>query len=152
MPLRTMYVCRYIENAADIIKWFEKQGVANLRPANKLHVTVAYSRKPVDWGAMGHDLFEDENRRIIIMPFNSARRIAPLGDEGAVVEHFHSDELAARHRHFLKQGASWDYESYQPHFTFTYDAGPVNIKRLQPWDGELILGPEQFEDIDSDAK
>jgi hypothetical protein len=46
---------RKVENADEILAHFEKQGLKNLYPADELHVTIAYSREPVDWMKVGAD-------------------------------------------------------------------------------------------------
>src|SRR5690606_15495051 len=48
---RTLYVRRDVLNVAAIQKWGAGQGFTDIVP--DLHVTVAYSRKPVDWFKVG---------------------------------------------------------------------------------------------------
>ena len=46
---RTLYVSRRVLNAGAIIDWAKDQGFETTLPAEDLHVTIAYSRTPVDW-------------------------------------------------------------------------------------------------------
>jgi len=57
-----------------------------------MHVTQVYSREPVSLNVLGGEVTAD----------GGPRSIAPLGDKGAVVLHFVSDELAARHKEAIR--------------------------------------------------
>src|SRR5690606_23905063 len=50
---RTLYVSRKVTNAAAIIRWAKSQGFETTLPASDLHCTIAFSRTPVDWFAVG---------------------------------------------------------------------------------------------------
>ena len=49
----TLYVHRELQNAAQFLEWAKGQGFKTTIPAEDLHVTVCYSKTPVDWSAMG---------------------------------------------------------------------------------------------------
>jgi len=51
----------------------------------------------------------------------------------------------------LRNGGSYDYDEYQPHITITYGDTPL-LKDIDPYLGEIILGPEIFQEIDLDWK
>lgn len=141
---RSLYVMRPVQNADAILAWARDAGIPNLMPADEMHVTVAYSRRPVDWSAFGHAL-----------PFAMApaetrvdREVKPLGGEGAVVLRFKCQALAIRWQEFRDAGASWDYPGYQPHVTLTYDAKGADLSAIAPYAGPIELGPEQFAEVD----
>ncbi|MET3352369.1 UNVERIFIED_ORG: HK97 family phage prohead protease [Xanthobacter viscosus] len=141
---RTLYVSRPLLNGAELIDWAKGQGFAKTVPADDLHVTVAYSRDPVDWADAG-DHFDQVRARA-----GGPRSVEPLGDKGAVVLRFEHAELAQRWQAFRDIGASWDHDGYRPHVTITYDRAGVDLGNVEPFGGELIFGPEEFAEIDED--
>lgn len=141
---RTLYVSRPVTNAADIIAWAKAQGFETTLTADDLHVTIAYSRRPVDWIAVG-----ESAARVEIQP-GGPRLVEPLGDKGAVVLLFSSWELGWRHGQIREAGASWDWPEYQPHITLSYRAGGLDLETVEPYRGRIILGPERFEELDED--
>lgn len=138
-----LYVRRQVTNAEELIAWAKGQGFATTLSAKDMHVTVAFSRKPVDWGAAGAG-------ELKVTCWSSAdRTVEPLGDQGAVVFKFESPELTARWREFLNAGASWDWPDYHPHITISYATPPnLDLRRVAPYDGVIELGPEIFEVLD----
>ncbi|RON88443.1 anti-CBASS protein Acb1 family protein [Pseudomonas fluorescens] len=142
---RSLYVSRKVNNGAEIIAWAKSQGFESTVPAADLHVTVAYSRNPVDWMKVGESWSGDGKGQLKIAP-GGARLIDKFG-EGAVVLLFNSSELAWRHVSIVEAGASWDWPDYQPHITFTYEPGSVDIDKVEPYRGAIELGPEIFEEL-----
>lgn len=142
---RTLYVKRTVRNADEILAWARSQGFhATLRPED-LHVTVAFSRRPVDWGAL-HQLPAG-----MLTVSGGPREVKRLGDKGAVVLRFDSRALAMRWAELLDGGASWDHPGYQPHVTLTY-AAPQGLDpaSVEPYHGPIVLGPEEFAEVDED--
>jgi phage-related protein (TIGR01555 family) len=142
---RTLYVSRTVTNAADIIAWAKSQGFETTLPADDLHVTVAYSRRAVNWMKVGDSWSGDRDGKLSIAP-GGARLIERFG-EGAVVLLFNSSELAWRHVSIIEAGASWDWPEYQPHITFTYEPGTVDLSKVEPYRGVIELGPEIFAEV-----
>lgn len=139
---RTLFVSRPVLNATEILRWARKQGIPNLMKAVDLHVTVAYSKEPIDWFRAFTDIDRFE------IPAGGPRLVEPLGDDGAVVLLFSSDSLQWRWEHFRNIGASWDWgDEYQPHVTLTWNAGNFDLSKVQPYTGRIILGPERFAQI-----
>lgn len=142
---RSLYVSRKVINGGEIIAWAKSQGFEYTVPATDLHVTVAYSRNPVDWMKVGESWSGDGKGQLKIAP-GGARLIDKFG-EGALVLLFNSSELAWRHVSIVEAGASWDWPDYQPHITFTYEPGSVDIDKVEPYRGAIELGPEIFEEL-----
>lgn len=140
-----LYVRRNVLNAEDIIAWAKAAGFAKTVPAEEMHVTQVFSREPMDWTAAG-DSYDG------LKAEGDARSIKPLGDKGAVVLAFELAELQDRWQQFRDAGASWDYESYQPHVTITYSGGDVDLSNIEPYDGPIEFGPEIYEDFNDDWK
>lgn len=85
---KPLYASRAVENADDIIDWFERQCVKNLVPAGELHVTTAFSRTPIaDTGGNADPLSlgPDGNRQVVKLgdeklpphPRNRVHRLHP---------------------------------------------------------------------------
>ena len=49
----------------------------------------------------------------------------------------------------VRRGASHDYPDYQPHISLTGE--PVNLDGVEPYRGEIVLGPEVFAEVDEGA-
>lgn len=147
---RTLYVQRKLLNAAEFIEWAKGQGFATTTPAEDLHVTIAFSRAPVDWMKAGEAWTGDKDGKLTVNP-GGARLVEKLGDKGAVVLLFNSSELSWRHEAIRRDaGASWDFPEYQPHVTITYAGGDIDLSKVEPYRGKLVFGPEIFEEIDED--
>ena len=148
--VRTLYVQRKLLNAAEFIAWAKAQGFETTTPADDLHVTVAFSRQPVDWMKAGEAWNNDKDGKLTVNP-GGARIVEPLGDKGAVVLLFNSSELSWRHEAIKRDaGASWDFPEYQPHVTITYSGGDLDLSKVEPYRGKLVFGPELFSEVDDD--
>jgi phage-related protein (TIGR01555 family) len=143
---RTLYVSRPVANADEIRAWAKAQGFKLVQPAEALHVTIAFSRTPLDWMKIGDPWSGDTKGELVIAP-GGARLVEPLGPKGAIVLLFNSSELAWRHMQIKEAGASWDWPEYQPHITITYDQQGVDLAKVEPYRGRIVLGPERFEEI-----
>ncbi|MBY0297753.1 MAG: DUF1073 domain-containing protein [Methylobacterium sp.] len=141
---RTLYVSRKLINGNDVIAWARSQGFTDLMPASALHVTIAFSRTPIDWMKVGQTWQGDELK----ISAGGPRVIERFGE--ATVLLFASDELRWRWQEIRDAGASWDHPEYQPHVTFSWKAGDFDLSRVQPYNGPLVFGPEIFETVDED--
>jgi uncharacterized protein len=147
---RTLYVSRKLLNASEFIEWAKGQGFETATPADELHVTICFSRTPVDWMKMGEAWGGDEQGKLTVKP-GGARVVERLGDKGAVVLLFASSELSWRHEDMKRNGASFDLEAYQPHVTITFQApADFDLSKVEPFRGELVFGPEIFTEVVED--
>ncbi len=139
---KSLYVCRKLKNADELIEWAKGQGFKKTLPADDMHVTIVYSKKKMDWFSVpdGFDSYQNE--------YDDDRSVEPLGE--AVVLKFTSTDLSARWKEFRDAGASWDYPSYMPHISITYDPGDVDLDNIEPYTGLLEFGPEEFTEVKSD--
>lgn len=140
---RPLYVYRSVKNGDEIIAWAKEQGFASILPAAELHVTVMYSRRPVNWFEMASDFVLGD--KLVLDP-GGPRVVDRLGE--AVVLHFASQDLAWRNRQMRNAGASWDYAQFLPHIALTYQPGDLDLSKVVPYLGRIVLGPEIFEAID----
>lgn len=141
--VRPLYISRQVKNAQDIIDWAKGQGFGKTLTPSDIHVTVAYSSQPVDWSRIRAEKGE-------LRVSGGSRRVAPLGDKGAVVLFFDSLNLTQRWGALVNMGASWDFERYQPHITITYDGSDVDVGEVIPYEGEIVFGDEEMAEIVED--
>lgn len=150
---RSLYVSRKLLNADKVIAWAKGQGFATTVPAEDMHVTITFSRHAVDWMKMGSGWDQDADGKLKVAA-GGARLVERLGDKGAIVLLFASSALSWRHEEMIRNGANHDFDEYQPHVTITYEGGdltsPDRLAELEPYRGELIFGPEIFEEVKED--
>ncbi|MER8959316.1 phage portal protein [Mesorhizobium sp. M0701] len=143
---RTLYVRRDVVNASEIKAWAEGQGIPDL--VDDLHVTIIYSRTPMDWIKAGNasEWGNEKGGNITIAP-GGPRVVEPLGNMTAVLM-FASSQLCWRHEEIVRAGASHDFEDYQPHISLT--KADVDLDAIEPYRGKIVLGPEVFEEVKQD--
>lgn len=141
---RSLYIQRKVKNAAAIIAWAKSQGFDTTLPADDLHATIANSRTPVDWMKVG----ESWSPELKVGP-GGARLMEQFGD--ATVLLFTANELRWRNEAVTEAGGSWDHLEYQPHITISY-AFAGDLSKVQPYQGEIVLGPELFAEVKEDWK
>lgn len=148
---RPLYVSRKLLNGADLIAWAKANGFETTLSAEDMHVTVLYSKRPVDPMRMGETWTGEEDGGLTIKP--GGPRALEQFDGGAVVLQFASWSLQSRHEQMVREGASHDYPEYLPHVTLTYEAPEgLDLAAIVPYSGELRFGPEVFAPIDEDWK
>lgn len=145
---KPLYVRRDLLNGAEFVRWAKGQGFTTTLPQANLHVTICYSRSPVDWMACGQSYSCDPKGELVVQP-GGPRMIERFGD--AVVLLFASSELNWRHEWIEECGASFDFDEYQPHVTISWSAPDgLDLDKVEPFQGALRFGPEIFEEIDED--
>lgn len=143
---RTLYVSRKVINWSAIASHYKSQGFKTTL-GSEMHVTIVYSKVAVDWMKVGQS-WTNELR----IAAGGPRIMEAFGDNGeAKVLAFASSELQWRHEEALAAGAGSDFAEYQPHITISWDAD-VDLSEVEPWQGEIVLGPEIFAEIESDWK
>lgn len=139
---RTLYVSRRLLNSHDLIAWAKDQGFTSHLEPDDFHVTVAYSKTPIDWMPLGREI-------TMVKVTGGGRKIERLGKDGdAVVLRFSAPALDARWQAIRDGGASWDHDGYKPHVTITYKG--EQPEDTEPYSGPLIFGPERFEEVKED--
>jgi len=143
---KTLYVRRDVVNAAEITAWAKAQGLTDIVP--DLHVTIIYSRTPIDWIKAGNAReWTDEVDGKMTIPAGGPRVVEPLGGMTAVLM-FASSQLYWRHKEIIEAGAEHGFEDYQPHISLTKT--PVDLSKVEPFRGKIVLGPEIFEEVKAD--
>lgn len=140
---KTLYVSRKVKNGEEIVSWAKSQGFKEILSAKDMHVTIAYSRKPVDWMDVGEQWSSE------IKIAEGGPRVIEEFCGGAKVLQFKCSDLEWRNMSIRDAGASWDWPEYHPHITISYGDMPEDVT---PYQGKIILGPEVFEEIIDDWK
>jgi hypothetical protein len=145
---RTLYVRRDVLNGDEIVAWAKGQGFTTTLPAEDLHVTIAFSRTPIDWMKVGEAWsFGDAKGKLTVDP-GGPRMMERFGE--ATVLLFSSSDLQWRHLAIREAGASWDHPEYQPHITISYKATGLDFENVEPYRGKIELGPEIVEEVKED--
>src|SRR5574343_188597 len=137
------YVSRKVKNPETLYNFFKDQGV-NVIPMNELHCTIAYSKKEF--------LLDVDNNEITIKPEQLKSKLEPLGNEGAVVLKFESDEMTERFNHCIEKGATYDYPKYIPHISISYDGKDLDLNSIKVPNFDIILYDEKSEELNLDWK
>lgn len=144
---RSLYVRRDMQNADAVIAWAKAQGFKTAVTPDQMHVTIAFSRAPVNWMKIRQDYSSEKNGGMVIPP-GGPRQIEKLGRATTLL--FVSTWLSWRHESIRQAGASWDFEEYQPHVTITWQEDTPRLEDIEPYRGEIVLGPEIFEEVQED--
>jgi len=149
MEPRPLYVRRDVLNAAELISWAKEQGFTTCLPPEQMHVTICYSKNPVDWMAADGAWNQDDKGRMFVGP-GGPRALSEF-NKGAVVLEISSYELQWAHDRFINIGATYDWGDYKPHITLTYSKpADLDLSKITAFTGRITLGPEIFEEIDLD--
>jgi hypothetical protein len=134
-----LYVSRALspECGRALAEWARGLGLKDVVPPPEMHVTVAYSRAPVDWFALTAGTTE------VYVQAGGPRRLE-LFKGDVVVLRFVAPQLSARWRELRAAGCSWDWPDYAPHVTVAGARGSAALERAPAYPGELIFGPEIF--------
>ena len=146
---RTLYIRRDVLNADEIRTWAKAQGFDTVQDG--LHVTIIHTRTPLDWIKVGQagEWSSEDDGELTIAP-GGPRLMERFGD--AIVLQFASSRLTWRHEDIKRLGAVTDYPDYQPHVTITWSAPDIDLSTVEPYSGKIVLGPEQFEEVQDDWK
>lgn len=141
MTPRSLYIRRDVKNAAEILRWAKAQGFKDTLSADDLHVTIVYSKMPLDWAKVGNSWDAE-----LTIDAGGPRSVERFG-EATVIE-FVSSDLRWRHEGAIDAGAHSDFPEYRPHITISYD--PDAPMDAEPYQGKIVLGPEIFEEVTED--
>lgn len=143
---RSMYVRRQLLNTSDLVRWASDAGIVGIMSSDQLHVTVMYSKTPLDWLTVGSDWWSDDSGRLTA-PAGGPRVVERLGPTATVLS-FHSAALRARHMQMREYGAVSEFDDYVAHVTLSHEPQTVDVDSIVPYRGSLRFGPEIFEEVD----
>lgn len=136
--LKTLFVKRTLLNAAEVRSWAKSQGFDSVLADGEMHVTIAFSKKAIDWS----HLVPLERR---LVNTGGQRSIQQFGN--AVVLCFPSNRLQTRWQEFLDNGASYDFDEFKPHVSLTFQDDHPELDMIELFTGNLRFGPEHFAEI-----
>jgi len=127
------------------------KGLGLKKPINvddDLHTTVIYSRKQLPNFKSGGMLKESVTAKPTKFTLFSAR-----DGNNALVMELDSEFLTSRHKNIMKEHeAEYDWPSYKPHLTLSYDAGDFDVGKHTPSDyiDNLTINEEYDEPLQLD--
>lgn len=143
---RTLYVYRPVLNGEAIAQHYKDQGVTAVYDPSSMHVTIVYSKQPLDWMKI------DESWEKTLTVVGGARLTEKFGpEENVLVLLFKSGSLDYRHQSIMEAGASDDWGDYQSHISISIEGAELDISKIEPWKGPIEFGPEVWEEIDLDG-
>lgn len=135
----------YAQDAQRLQQFALDNGIPNPEPADKMHVTVLFSRNPVPnikpWGML--------KKAMYAMPVEA--RIFGEGDEKALVIVLDAPDVVKRHKQLMQmhKEATHDHADFIPHVTLSYNAGDFDPTTLDVSSiGMITLVEEYTNDID----
>jgi len=137
-------------NAA-IEKFIKDNNIPNSIKPEKLHTTLLYSKKYLpDYKARGE--FEES---FIGKPTKFEKWPSQPDDDGKVamclVLRYDCPALIDRHKELMKEhGATYDFDEYKPHVTFSYDVGEMQCKDLPKFEEDIEVVKEYAEELNLD--
>lgn len=141
MNKKPLYVKRNVINGDDLINWARENGLKKILNPKEMHITVVYSKTPVDWEEMAYDpnniLFPSVQTELKL--FGQNKEILVLALKGY-------SRLNASFEYYHERGCSFDYDEYQPHVTIDYDFDG-DVSMIKPYNGTLLLSKEIMEEI-----
>lgn len=125
-------------SAAKLVEWAKAEGLNDIVPAEKLHVTVVWTKKIIP----KYELIDDIIR---LDPFSFSMNC--FGD--AIVIEVFSNQLNARYEYSKTVGAVHTYPYYRPHITISYDKSSNTdlIEKLGPPKFAIYLEKETATDL-----
>lgn len=117
-----------------LTKLQEEIGVPNPVSPEDFHTTIVYSRIPIEWETMDHDV----PAKVV------GYRVFETGEDHTkcLVLEIDCPSLTERFEESMEKGASFDFPSYIPHITLSYDIGDFSIDDLDPPKLEIIVTSE----------
>lgn len=148
---RTLYVSRKVLNPQEVLNHYRGQGLGDvLVAAGDLHVTIIWSKTPVDWMKLPASWNWSEDGKMRIAPGGprTMELFGPLND--TLVLAFQSQDLQWRHADLREAGIEWDWDDYQPHITLAKVGVEFDVDAVTPYRGRIVLGPEVFAEVEFD--
>lgn len=135
-----------------IVKYCKDNKIPNCTEPSKLHTTVLYSRKYLpDYKPAGK-----YDEPMIGTPtefdvWGSKPTTENPNPKRCLVLQYKCKELSDRHEYLMdKHEATYDYDEYKPHVTFSYDIGDMVIDKLPKFKHDIEIVKEYSEDLNLD--
>lgn len=136
------YIYRPLLHTRELSSWAKQHKFIFLVPPSKLHVTIAFSRTPINMTQVDIAAY-----KLTVAGAPSTRSISLMGEQGSLALKFKSTVLGERFKALQAAGASWDYPEYIPHVTFAQINKDFDPDKVKPFTGNLVFGPEEVEEL-----
>jgi hypothetical protein len=132
------------ETIRNLAAYQKTHNIPNPTPADKLHTTILYSRRHVDWRPK-------TDLALLVSPEHSDITVFN-GRDGSrcLVWKYQSEYLTKRFDLGRALGATFDYDSYKPHITLSYDIGNFDFASLPVPDFNIEIVGEYAEPLEQD--
>ena len=142
----------FSEDTIDGIKKYIKENdIPNHTKFDKMHTTLLYSKKYCpDYKPAGK-----LDKPMIGKGTGFEKWPSQPDDDGKVamclVMRYDCSELSKRHKELMKEhDATYDFDEYKPHITFSYDVAGLQCKDLPKFEGKIEIVEEYGEDLNMD--
>jgi len=139
------------ESANAIVAYCEENEIPNPVPKDKLHVTLLYSRKHLpNYTAAGEydEPYVGEPSGFDVWESTEEDESEP---SRCLVLKLNCDTLCDRHKHLMAEHhATFDYDEYSPHVTFSYNLEDNDESNLPPFTTDIELVEEYQNDLELD--
>ena len=128
--------------AKEIFEIAKQAGVQNLHQRDKYHCTLIYSREPCK---------EPKPRKTLLIPVQAEKWDIFKSRDGknCLVLKLNSAAMQQRHKQLMKElEASYDFPTYLPHITVSYDAGDIDTSKLPLPERAFVMTGEYCELLD----
>lgn len=132
---------RFTKESNDAINKFKKENKipANDKSEYRLHCTVLYSRKHVNY-----DPTEDNKKEIKA----KSAGFDAFDDGDAIVMRLSSSGLGSLNKKLMGMGGTSDYKTYKPHVTLSYNGKGFDVKSLPEFKTTLKVENIYVTDLD----
>lgn len=140
----TYAAVRFTEDTLDLIEDLQKVlNIFDPVPRDKIHSTICFSRVFVPYRPIEAKHFVGLTDKLTVFEHNGKRALVLLLDSGYLNE---------RHNYAMALGATFDFPSYNPHITLSYDIGASEIPNINVSGIPLTSLTEYVEDLDLEWK
>jgi hypothetical protein len=139
---KSIYISRPVLNGEDIKQWAQRQGFASMTKLDDLHVTVIFCKEQQDWHNIPFEAIS------ILEVEGGDRGMEQFGD--ATVLTIDSEMLQKRWKTLADSGIPYKFPQYRPHITITYSGESIDLAGIEPYDGPVVLGPEEVMEASDD--
>ncbi|RYD62886.1 MAG: hypothetical protein EOP83_13475 [Verrucomicrobiaceae bacterium] len=138
-----LYVAAYYEDESvkRLAAFQHVHDIPNPQDPTDFHTTIVYSKKRIHWNPM-NDL------HWLVKPTGWAVWASRSKEKHALVLLIDSTHLHVRWKVAMQRGATYDFDEYRPHISFSYDVGPDFDVAALPLPGfDIIVSCERAHEL-----
>lgn len=139
---KPLYVHRPVIDGDGLLDWARAAGIETPLDRTELHVTIIYSKAPVEFELVDPDPGE------VIVELHDARAFRIRSSLALPLDH---SAIRESHARLLALGATHDYsDAFHPHVSLAYHPTDEEVRRAEGahgFTGRVMLGPERLEPL-----